>query len=255
MFDTHTHLYFSEFDTDREAVIERMHSAGVDQALVVGVDMQTSDQAVQLVQNYDGLFATVGIHPYDAVKPTNQLMNSLQTLAKKPSVKAIGEVGLDYKVFDGVEPDRALQKQLFLACIDLANKQNLPLIVHSRMAELDCIELLRKNAPIEGAVIHCFSADYAVAKRALDVGLMISFTAMLTYPKNAELRAVAKKMPRDRVMLETDCPFLPPEGLRGGRCEPMHVRDTALMLAELWGIPIEEVDRMTTENAQLFFHT
>lgn len=254
MIDTHTHLQFDTFQADLGEVLKRMSEEGVSQAIVVGVDVQTSQRAVELASQYRTLFAAVGVHPGDvAGLNLDTMIASFEALISEKTV-AIGEIGLDYKVFDNVEPNKRLQQAVFDSQIALANRHHLPAILHSRQAETDLINFIQEHPLSRGGVVHCYTGDYATAKRALDCGLAISFTAMITYPKNEALCQVVAQMPHDRVMLETDCPFLPPEGLRGQRNEPARVVAVAQTVAALWGRDIEYVDSITTANAQKFFY-
>lgn len=252
MIDTHSHLNFPDFDDSMPDVLAQMKQAHVHNAIVVGTDIESSKKAVELATIYDELYAAVGIHPGDATSPA-EVIEQLKQLASQARVVAIGEVGMDYKVFNGIEPNRELQQVLFEACIELAKQKALPLVVHSRMAEDDVINILAAHQGASGAVIHCFDATYEIAKKALDAGLMISFTGMLTYPKKDELRAIAQQMPHDRIMVETDCPFLPPQVIRGQRNEPSYVAEVVKVLADLWNKDVRYVDEVTTQNAQRFF--
>ncbi len=253
MIDTHTHLQFDAFEADLSDVMRRMLEAGVHQAIVVGVDLTTSEAAVMLAEQHDHLFAAVGIHPGDAALAN--LKNAADDLARAidQTTVAIGEIGLDYKAFDGIEPDKQVQRTVFEMMITLANEHRLPAILHSRMAETDVIDFIRSHPLKHGGVVHCYTADYATAARALDLGLMVSFTAMITYPKNEALRQVLAKLPHDLVMIETDCPFLPPQSYRGQRNEPAYLDAVAETVGQVWGKPVEYVDEVTTRNAMRLF--
>ncbi len=254
MVDTHCHLQFSEYDADRELVIKRMEASGISRAIVVGTDVESSALAVKLAEQYPHLYASVGIHPTEVAKSQfHEDIKVLESLLHHPKVVAIGEVGLDYKVFDAQEPNRVLQNECFIELIALANRAKLPVIIHTRFADADLLEIIKTHKINKGGVIHCFDSDYRMAKSVLDLGLNISFTGMITYSKKDQLRHVASRLPHDRVMLETDCPYLPPQSKRGERCEPKDVIETAGVLAELWRQDLAYVDKVTTENAKKLF--
>lgn len=254
MIDTHCHLQFSDYNADRNLVIQGMIDRGVSRAIVVGTDVESSISAVKLAEEYPLLYASVGIHPTEVNDATftDEIIN-LELLIKQQKIVAIGEVGLDYKVFDGVEPNPARQKDCFVELIALANRAKLPVIIHTRFADEDLLTIIKAHKINDGGVVHCFDSNYDMAKSVIDLGLHISFTGMLTYPKKDDLRGVAARLPHDRVLLETDCPYLPPQSKRGERCEPQDVIETAGVLAELWKRDLGYVDRVTTENAQKLF--
>jgi TatD DNase family protein len=248
--DTHCHLDFEQFDDDRQEVIERAKDSGIDYIINIGSSLIGSQKAVELAKKYDFIFATVGLHPHEAGNFNEEVREKLYTLAKSSKVVAIGEVGLDY--FKSCS-SREFQKKVFLCLIELAKDLKLPLVIHCRDAQNDILEILRKKRT-EKIVLHCFSGDEFFLDACLKEGFFISFTCNVTY-KNAEhLREMVKRVPLERIMLETDAPFLPPQDFRGKRNEPAYLKFLAKQIAELKGIEVEELARITTQNAKEFFN-
>jgi len=248
--DTHCHLDFPDFDNDRDEAIKRAKSRGIDYMVNIGASLQGSRRALELSRQYDFIYATVGCHPHEADKCDKKMQDYLGKLARNDKVVAIGEIGLDYyKNYSKVEN----QKSLFISLVGLAKDLGLPLVIHNRQAQDDTLKILNQTKPTK-AVVHCFSGDEAFLKDCLDSGFFISFTCNLTYKKAHNLRALAKLTPLDRLMLETDAPFLPPEGFRGRRNEPAYVEFLAREIAGIKGISIEEVGRITSDNAKRFFN-
>lgn len=250
LIDTHSHLDFPEFDSDREDVIRRSKEGGVEYIINVGSTLESSRAGVELSQKYDFIFSCVGIHPHDADGFNDEMLPMLKTFAQNEKVVAIGEIGLDYyKNYSNPEN----QKLLFESLIKLSKELELPLVVHSRQAETDTLKMLKQFMPLQ-VVVHCFSGDENFLKACLDLDFLISFTCNITYKKAASLRDIVKSAPLDKIMLETDAPYLPPEGLRGRRNEPLNVKYVAEMLASLKNIGITEVSEKTSENAKKFFN-
>lgn len=247
--DTHCHLDFPEFDRDRDEVIKRAKCDGIDYIVNIGSSLEGSKKSVELSRTYDFIYATVGIHPHEADRCDKKIQDVLKELARHDKVIAIGEIGLDYyKNYSQAEN----QKSLFLSLISLAKDSNLPLVVHTRQAEAETLKILKDAMPIR-AVVHCFSGDEAFLKDCLDLGFLISFTCNITYKKAENLRHLVKLTPLDRLLLETDAPYLPPEGFRGKRNEPVYVKLLAEEISRIKNTNIEEVARVTTENAKNFF--
>ena len=249
--DTHCHLHFDEFDADREAVIARARDAGVQTLVNVGTDPVTNEAAWQLSQKYDFMFPTAGLHPHHAHEISEDFFKQFGQFLKERSVVAIGEIGLDY--FKSQAPaDR--QKEVFVRMLHLAAENQLPVIIHSRNAFRDTLEILRAEAKgrIRG-VMHCFSYDQEELKEILDLGFWASFTGILTYKNAKDLLEVAKSVPLDRLMIETDSPYLAPQDVRGKRNEPAYLKFLAEFLSEKRGIPFEELAQATTDNAHHFF--
>jgi len=249
LIDTHCHLDFPEFDPDRDAVIQRAKEEGVSHIINIGSSLEGSKASLELSRKYDFIYATVGIHPHDADRFNEKIKSEIRELAGKEKVVAIGEIGLDYyKNYSKAQN----QKPLFEYLLGLSKELNLPLVIHCRLAEDDTLQILKRGAPVR-AVVHCFSGNEVFLKECLDLGFFVSFTCNITYKKAQNLRDLVKITPLERIFLETDAPFLPPEGFRGKRNEPMHVKVLAEEIARIKGIDVQEVAKITTENAKRFF--
>jgi len=250
LVDTHCHLDFPEFDEDRDEVIRRAKSAGIGYIINIGSSLLGSKKALELSQQYDFIYATIGLHPHEADKFDDKVAATIEKLAREDKVAAIGETGLDYyKNYSKTEN----QKVLFRYLVKLAKDLGLPLVIHNRQAQEDTLEILNEFVPVK-AVVHCFSGDENFLKRCLDFNFFVSFTCNITYKKAKDLRTFVKLTPLDRLMLETDAPFLPPEGLRGKRNEPAYVKSLAEEIANIKEVVLEEVAGITTDNARRFFN-
>lgn len=250
LIDTHCHLDFPEYDIDREEVIRSSLEKGVSHIINVGSSLKNSISAVELADKYDSIFACVGCHPHDADDFSSGMLEKLRGLSSNKKVVAIGEIGLDY--FRNLSTQEN-QKKAFLSLINLAKESNLPLVVHSRQAQEDTLKMLKKEG-ISRAIVHCFSGDEKFLNDCLDLGYYVSYTCNITYKKSDKLREIVKLTPLDRVCLETDGPYLSPEGFRGKRNEPINVKFAAEVIAKLKGISVDEVARVTTFNAKSFFN-
>jgi len=249
LIDTHCHLDFPDFDPDRDLVVARAKEAGVEYIVNIGSSLQGSAQSVQLSQRFPCVWATVGCHPHEADRTTGQTLSALRSLAQDNKVVAIGEVGLDYyKNYSKKEN----QVPLFEKLVALAKEADLPLVIHCRLAETDTLRILRGAMPVK-AVVHCFSGDAEFLRECLGLGFFVSFTCNITYKKAQALRDLVNMVPPDRLLLETDAPFLPPEGLRGKRNEPFQVKLLAEVIAGIKQVSMQEVARFTTVNAKNFF--
>ncbi len=248
--DTHAHLDFPEYSSDLEAVLNHANAAGVRFIIDVGTDPEKSAKAVEIAKKQGGVFASVGVHPHYADKMGEEDWNRLQSLISHRKVVAIGETGLDYY---RLASSKESQKALFLRLIALARTAPLPIIVHSRDAHEDTLAILRESARHLVGVMHCFSGDESIAERVLEMGFYISFTANITFPKAEALRNVARFVPIERILLETDSPFLAPQTHRGERNEPAWVLEVAKTLACLKKLFLEDVARITTLNAYQLF--
>jgi TatD DNase family protein len=249
LIDTHCHLDFPEFDNDRSDVISRAKATGVGYIINAGSSLAASLKGWELSQEHAFIYPAAGIHPHDADTADEKTLEALNNLARRKKVCAVGETGLDYfKNFS----DPKKQMALFVHCVRLAKELDLPLIIHSRQAQADTLAVLRSHAPLK-AVVHCFSGDEEFLKECLDLGFLVSFTCNITYPKAQNLRAVAGAVPLERLMLETDAPFLSPEGFRGKRNEPAQVKVLAQALVDIRQISFDEIARVTTDNARRFF--
>jgi TatD DNase family protein len=251
LMDTHAHVQTRQFDKDRAAVIQAAFDAGVERILVPGVEVASSRLAVELASRYPGrVFAAVGVHPHDATDFTPQALVTLRALAVEPGVVAIGEAGLDY--YRNLSPHET-QRTALSAQLDLARELDLPIILHNRESHEDLIALLKTHGAGVRGVFHCFIGDQTMARDALDLGLYLSFAGPLTYPANETLREVAAWAPEDRILVETDSPYLTPPPHRGKRNEPQRVALVAQRLAEARGVSLERIARLTTQNAATLF--
>ena len=252
LIDTHCHLDFPEFDSDRDVVLERAKTAGIETIINVGSSLKGSQEAVRLATQFPNIFASVGIHPHDAKELRKEDMAAIQGLLSSTKVVAIGEVGLDY--FRNLSAPN-IQLEVFRRFIELAQETHLPLIVHSRQAEEPILSVLREFElkKLAGVVIHCFSGGTDFLKRCLDLGFFVSFTCNVTYKKAQRLRDVVGFVPLDRMFLETDAPFLAPEGKRGKRNEPAYLIELAREVARVKQLDFEKVCSQTTDNAKKFF--
>jgi TatD DNase family protein len=248
--DTHCHLDFPDFDKDRDEVIKRAKNKGIDYIVNIGSSLEGSKRSQELSRQYDFIYATVGCHPHEADRFNKKIQAALEELARNDKVVAIGEIGLDYyKNYSKIEN----QKILFISLVKLAKDLGLPLVIHNRQAQEDTLKVLKEALP-QNAVVHCFSGNECFLKECLDLGFFISFTCNITYKKAENLRKLVKITPLDRLFLETDAPFLPPEGFRGKRNEPFYVKFLAEEIARIKEISIEEVAQVTTDNAKRFFN-
>lgn len=251
LFDTHVHLNIEQFDEDREAVIARAKAAGVEKMVVVGFDHQTIKKAIELAETYPYIYAAVGWHPVDAIDFTDDDLRWLEELAGHEKVVALGEMGLDY-YWDKSPKD--VQKNVFRKQIALAKKVKLPIIIHNREATDDVIQLLQEEQAEEvGGIMHCFAGEVKHVQPCLDMNFYISLGGPVTFKNAKAPKEVAKIIPSDRLLIETDCPFLAPHPHRGKRNEPMYVRLVAEEIASLRETTIEEVEKTTTENAERLF--
>ena len=247
LFDTHAHLHFPDFDADRAEMMARARQAGVGRMLTIGTEVPTSRAAIALAQAEPDVWAAVGVHPHDAAEADEATLAEIERLVGAARVVAIGEIGLDF--FRDLSP-RDVQERVFRHLIGVARRARKPVIVHCREAHPQVLGILGEERAAEvGGIMHCFSGDVAVARRCLELGLLISLAGPVTYPNARALPEVARFVPADRLVVETDCPFLPPQGYRGKRNEPAYLAITAARVAELRGEPLEEFARRSSENA------
>lgn len=253
LIDTHCHLDFEWFDEDRDAVVGRALAAGVTQIVVPGLDLENCRAILALTEKHDGVFAAVGVHPNSAAGWQDDWIDVLRDLAQHPKVVAIGEIGLDY-YWD--KSPKAVQHRALALQLELAAELNLPVIIHNRDASADVIQLLSES-PLVGrdnpGVLHSFAADWDTAVAALNLGYYLGFTGPVTFKKADDLREIAQKVPDDRILVETDAPFLTPHPYRGKRNEPAYVAYVADKLAEVRGVSTAVFAQQTTMNAHRLF--
>ena len=253
LIDSHAHLDFADFGGDRDAVVERARAAGVAHIVLVGQwregqGMAGAREAIALAKTNRQLFsATAGVHPHDAAQATEADFALLAELSADAAVTAVGECGLDFH-YD--RSPRDVQRTVFERQLGLARALHKPIVVHTREADEETADILRSELGPEGGVIHCFTSDWAAARAYLDLGMYLSFSGVLTFKTAEAVRDAAARAPLDRLLVETDCPFLTPVPHRGKRNEPAYVSLTAARLAELRGIPLQDVEEATTRNAR-----
>jgi len=249
LFDTHAHYDDRAFDRDRAAVVASLPEHGVALALCPGCDMESSKSCVRLAMEYDYIYAAVGVHPHDAKNVPPGWLSGLEALSHHPKVKAIGEIGLDYH-YD--HSPRDIQQTVFRTQMDLAGRLDLPVIVHDREAHRDCLDAVRAYPNVTG-VYHCYSGGLEDAKILTELGWMLSFTGAITFKNAKRALEVIKWLPIERMMIETDSPYLTPEPHRGTRNDSTYVHLVAEKIAEVKGIAPEEVAAITMENGKRFF--
>lgn len=250
LFDSHLHLDDGAFDPDRDSVLDRARAAGVSGFVTIGTSLSSSRRAVALAERHKDVFAAVAIHPHDAGDATPEAMRELAVLARHPRVVAVGETGLDY--YRCFAP-REAQVSAFQAHLSLAQELNLPVIIHNRDAHQDVLRILDQGAP-HGVVMHCFSGSLEMARAYLSRGCYLGLGGPLTYRNARRTQEVVRFVPADRLLLETDSPYLPPEPHRGRRNEPAHLLLVAWAAAHARGVAAGTVAEMTTSNARAVFN-
>ncbi len=251
LVDSHAHLDNEQFSDDLEQVLKNADEAGVKQILTIGCDLKSSAKCIALADRFSCIHAAVGIHPHDAQEATSEGLAILESLLNAPKVVALGEIGLDF--YRNHSPHDQ-QREAFRKQIRLARKFNKPIIVHDRDAHTEVLQILHEEGAEQvGGVLHCFSGDLDMANACIALGFYLSFTGNITYPKNESLREVVAGIPIDRILIETDCPYLSPRPFRGKRNEPAYVTLTAEKIAEIKGLSLEDVSRITNRNAYDLF--
>ena len=247
LVDSHCHLDFPDFAAELDAVVARARAAGVGRIVTISTRVKRQPQLLAIAEKYPEVFCTVGTHPHQASEEQDVDARTLTGLSKHPKVVAIGEAGLDYHYDTGPRND---QLKSFREHIAAARETGLPLVIHSRDCDADMAAVLSEEMGKGAfrAVLHCFTAGAALARTAIDLGLYIGFTGILTFKGSRALRDIAKGLPADRILVETDSPFLAPVPYRGKRCEPAYVAETAKVLAETRGVSPAEIARQTSEN-------
>ncbi len=253
--DSHCHLDDSEFDADREDIITRARAAGVHYLMTIGgaAGPDTMEAALRIAEGHDGIFAAAGVHPHEAIKAEDKHFDQLKTFAGNPKFLAIGEIGLDYH-YD--HSPRDVQKKVFVRQLELAREVKLPIVIHCREAWADLGEIVQTHWQSAGlgGVLHCFVGEREDASKFLDWGFLISFAGNVTFKKAENLRAVAKDIAPDRLLTETDSPYLAPVPLRGKRNEPANVVEVTRAIAALHNLSAEEVGLQVNQNFARFFH-
>ncbi len=253
LIDSHCHLDIADFDVDRDALLERAATAGVCEIVTIGASagLESNHRAVAIAESHPHVHATVGIHPHDAAIVDDPVMDAVERLARRPKVVAVGETGLDYYYDNSPRP---AQRAAFRRFIALSRARSLPLVVHLRDADEDALAILREERAHEvGGVIHCFSSDARAATAFLDLGFHLSFSGIITFKAAEPVRAAAKITPSDRLLIETDAPFLAPVPFRGRRNEPALLVQTAVTLSEIRAEPVETLATCTRDNTRRLF--
>ena len=251
LFDTHAHYYDRAFRSDRDEVISSLPEHGVGLVLCPGCDLETSQQSIDLADRYPFLYAAVGFHPENLEGAAMADLDRIRAMAAHPKVKAIGEVGLDYYWVKD-EEGRKLQREFFDAQLSLAEELDLPVIVHDREAHKDTLDLIKAHPKARG-VLHCYSGGVEDAKTLVILGWYLSFTGVLTFKNARRALEVVEWTPMERLMVETDAPYMAPEPYRGKRCDSRYVNRMAEAIAQIKGLSTEEVARITTENGKRLF--
>lgn len=251
LIDTHVHLNADQYDEDLQEVIDRALDEGIDRMFVVGFDTNTIERTMKLIDQYDFIYGIIGWHPVDAIDCTEERLQWIEELSKHPKIIGIGEMGLDYH-WDKSPKD--IQKEVFRKQIALAKRVQLPIIIHNREATQDCVDILKEeNASEVGGIMHSFSGSNEIADEILKMNFYISLGGPVTFKNAKQPKEVAQHVPLDRLLVETDAPYLSPHPYRGKRNEPARVKLVAEQIAELRGISYEEVCKATTENAERLF--
>lgn len=247
LVDSHCHLDFPDFSGDLDAIVARASEAGIGRMVTISTRVRRLSELIAIAERFPNVYCSVGTHPHHADEEDGISANELAELTRHPKVVALGEAGLDY-FYDNGSPQA--QARGFRAHIAAARMTGLPLVIHTRQADRDCGRILEEEVargPFR-AVLHCYSGGRELAMKAIDLGLSISFTGILTFPKSGSLRALAAELPADRIMVETDSPYLAPGKFRGKRNEPAYVVEVARVLAEARGVSLDEICRQTSQN-------
>jgi TatD DNase family protein len=281
LIETHAHLDYPDFANDFDDVLHRATDAGVTRIITIGTSVESSRRAVELAEKYPNVFAVVGVHPTYALEAEDDVITPLRELAKNPRVVAIGEIGLDYhhlpsleaakqkhiQVFNALQSEteeqieariedgayKSKQAELFEQLLDLAVELRLNVVIHQRDAWDDTLEILRDYGRQVSGVFHCFGGTLDQANEVIDLGHLVSFTGIVTFKNGKQVREVAARVPLDKFMVETDCPYLAPVPFRGKRCEPAYTRLVAEEIAKARSLPLEEIAGATTATAEEFF--
>ncbi len=245
LFDSHSHYNDESFNENLEETIKMVYDSGVTKTVCIGYNVEQSKKAIEIAENHDFIYATCGISPNDSEDFSEENLNKIENLAKNPKVTAIGEIGLDYY---WNKDNKDLQIEYFKKQIDIANKLNKPITIHTRDAVMDTLEILKSHPADKKGIFHCCPLNQELIKEGLKLGYYISFSGVITF-KNAKAEECIKLVPDNRLLIETDSPYLTPEPFRGRKNDPSKVRYTAMKIAEVKGISLEEVARITYQNA------
>lgn len=250
IFDTHAHYMKNDFGGELEQLLADLPSRNVGRVLAIGVDIESSLEEIELAARYDYIYAAAGIHPEHAADVPEGWERQLEALLKRDKVIALGEIGLDYHY---PEPPRDVQKAVFTRQLELAKSLNMPVVIHSRDASADTLEILREHKP--RGVLHCFSGSPETAREVVKLGMYIGFTGVLTFKNSKKAQAACEAVPIDRLLLETDCPYMAPVPHRGERCDSSMIAFTAAKMAEIKGVSTEEMIDIARRNGErLFFN-
>lgn len=249
LIDSHAHLEMEDFDSDRNEVIGRAEQAGVDRIITVGTTLSDCEKAISIARQHESVYAAIGVHPHEVKDINKTTYDDLKRLAKEEKIVAYGEIGLDF--FRNLSP-RDVQVRRFGEQLELAGEMGLPIIIHDREAHKETLEMLRGWRGKPG-VIHCFSGDYRMAQKCLDMGFYLSIPGAVTFGKSEKLQEVVRKIPITSLLVETDAPYLTPHPNRGKRNEPAYVVHTARKVAEIKGLPFEQVADVSSRNARSLF--
>jgi len=257
LIDTHAHLDFPEFASDLDEVIQRATDAGVDRIVTIGTSRKSSRESVRLAERYQGVYAAIGVHPNAASQEGSDFIPEFRELARHPKVVAIGETGLDFyrlpSNLGAIESEKAAQIAAFIQHLELAVTCQKSLVVHQRDSWDETLRILNDYAGRIRAVLHCFNGSPAHARRAFELGFFVSFTGIVTFKNASIVRDAAAVVPLDKIMVETDAPYLAPQPYRGKRCEPAFAKETNALIAGLRGLNAEAFAEQTTLNAESFF--
>ena len=252
IFDTHAHYDDRAFTEDMDELLRNMHDKGVERIVNIGCSMNSSRKIAEMVKEYDFLYGTVGVHPNDVDNLTEQDMQVLIDLSKQDKILAIGEIGLDYH-YDGIDKDS--QKRWFVEQLNVAKQEKLPVVIHSRDAAKDTLDIMKaEHAGITGGVIHCFSYGVEMAREYLNMGYYIGVGGVVTFKNGRKLKEVVEYTPLERIVLETDAPYLAPVPFRGKRNCSIYLQYVAEEIAAIKNVPVEQVYEMTFENAEKMYH-
>jgi TatD DNase family protein len=251
LIDSHAHLDMEDFDADRDLVINRARLGGVARIVTIGIDLASSRKAIEIAKKYDFVYATVGCHPHNANEADVRDLEKLRALTSEPKVVAWGEIGLDFFRRHS-PPDK--QVKAFERQLDIAFEQDLPVIIHDRDAHTDLLSILKNRKRLYRGVIHCFSGNYDLAMALIEMGFCISFPGTVTYKNAADTQTAASRIPLERLLVETDCPYLTPVPFRGKRNEPLYVKHTAEKIAQLRQMELDQLADATSANTIRLFN-